>query len=190
MSLPDESQWEMAEPSQPFMRINADASHGDAFVSEDLQWLDESEDQTPATGDSTDSMVMKFERRAFRRYDVESWGVSIVRCEDDAPSQLVIGRLLDLSAGGVRLRTNHAALHLGQQIKVRLALPASTGLCPFVNMNDGQLQPRHDWEGWMEVARLTPEPDGSFEVGGRLLDMQAMDRGMLGLFLSAQRMAA
>jgi hypothetical protein len=42
----------------------------------------------------------------------------------------------------------------------------------------------------MEVARVINLPEGRCEIGGRLLDMQDLDRGMLKLYLSVQPLAA
>ena len=51
------------------------------------------------------------------------------------------------------------------------------------------LQPKREWVGWMAVARVNNVPGGT-EVAGRLVDMDEMDRSMLGLYLSTQPIAA
>jgi hypothetical protein len=42
----------------------------------------------------------------------------------------------------------------------------------------------------MAVSRVSSVGKGQAEVAGRLVDMDEMDRGMLGLYLSTQPMAA
>jgi hypothetical protein len=42
----------------------------------------------------------------------------------------------------------------------------------------------------MAVCRVRDTGDGEVEVAGRLLDMEEIDRGMLGLYLSTQPIAA
>ena len=53
-----------------------------------------------------------------------------------------------------------------------------------------RLMPR--WLGWLSVARVRPAQDrrDEVEIAGRLVDMDEMDRGMLGLYLSTQPLAA
>ena len=55
---------------------------------------------------------------------------------------------------------------------------------------DQQLQPKREWVGWMDVARVNKVDDKHVDVAGRLVDMDEMDRGMLGLYLSTQPLAA
>jgi hypothetical protein len=42
----------------------------------------------------------------------------------------------------------------------------------------------------MAVCRVIDAGGGEFEIAGRLLDMEEMDRGMLCLYLSTQPLAA
>ena len=42
----------------------------------------------------------------------------------------------------------------------------------------------------MAVARVQPIDNKQYDVAGRLVDMDEMDRGMLGLYLSTQPLAA
>ena len=52
------------------------------------------------------------------------------------------------------------------------------------------LQPKREWVGWMAVSRVHKIEEGRVDVAGRLVDMDEMDRGMLGLYLSTQPLAA
>ena len=44
--------------------------------------------------------------------------------------------------------------------------------------------------GWMSVSRVQKTLSGEYDVAGTLIDMEEMDRGMLGLYLSTQPLAA
>src|SRR5687767_4343637 len=105
MSPTQESQWMMPQDPTPIMRLAVDDLSAEAFVDEGLEWLDE-----PAEAADESAVVrLGLDRREFRRFDVESWDVSVERCDDDY--DVVLGRVLDLSAGGVRLRTTRDGLH-------------------------------------------------------------------------------
>jgi hypothetical protein len=103
---------------------------------------------------------------------------------------VTFGQIVDLSAGGVRIRTTQANLRTDTQVRVRLDLPPYAGICPFIDTTSGQPRPKREWTGWMTVARIRPLPGGACEVAGRLVDMEEIDRGMLGLYLSTQPLAA
>jgi hypothetical protein len=102
------------------------------------------------------------------------------------------GRIVDLSAGGIRIRTTQKNVKADGQIRVRLELPTYAGICPFVDTTSENVQPKKEWVGWMSVARVRQIEDeqNEVEVAGRLVDMDEMDRGMLGLYLSTQPLAA
>ena len=135
--------------------------------------------------------MAKSERRMHRRHDMEDMGVSIERYEGRARSAKSFGKLMDLSAGGIRVRTERTnEVRANQQIKVRLTLPAYAGICPFVAKGEGSAEPKREWVGWMSIARVRQLSNGQTEVAGRLVDMDEMDRGMLGLYLSTQPLAA
>ena len=140
-----------------------------------------------AAEDSTD---LGRERRAFRRHDLEHQAISIDRWNGGRSPELPLGTIIDLSPGGVRLRTRQASIKPDQQIRVRLELPAFAGICPFVDTSTGQPQPKREWVGWMTVSRVNPVGGRNYEVAGRLVDMEEIDRGMLGLYLSTQPLAA
>jgi hypothetical protein len=104
---------------------------------------------------------------------------------------MALGRLVDISAGGMRLRTRGGQnVRADQQIRVRLELPNFAGISPFVGRSTGGLEPRREWVGWMAVSRVSHGEKGETEVAGRLVDMDEMDRGMLSLYLSTQPLAA
>ena len=46
-----------------------------------------------------------------------------------------------------------------------------------------------EWVGWLAVSRVK-QIGSEFEVAGRLMDMEELDSGMLGLYLSTQPLAA
>ena len=131
------------------------------------------------------------ERRQFRRHDMETQGITIYRWDGrGGAKKAVMGRIVDLSAGGIRIRTTQANIRPDQQIRVRLELPDYAGICPFINTRGDQPQPAREWVGWMAVSRVQQVGGGEFDVGGRLVDMEEMDRGMLSLYLSTQPIAA
>lgn len=130
------------------------------------------------------------DRRQHRRHDLEQQSIDVHRWDGSPKARVTFGRLVDLSAGGVRIRTQQAGLQPDLQIRVRLELPAFAGICPFVDTSSGQPQPKREWDGWMTVARVQKTGAGDYDVAGRLVDMEDLDRGMLGLYLSTQPLAA
>ena len=130
------------------------------------------------------------ERRKHRRHDLERANVAVEKVEGRR-SSLGLGRVMDLSAGGLRFRTRQRDLQPEQQIRVRLELPTYAGICPFIDRSeDGVAKPKSDWTGWLSVTRVQEVGQGAYEVAGRLIDMEEMDRGMLGLYLSTHPLAA
>jgi hypothetical protein len=130
------------------------------------------------------------ERREHRRADLEQQGIAVDRWDGNRRTGKSFGRLVDLSAGGVRIRTGQQNVRPENQIRVRLELPAYAGICPFVDTSGSDLQPKREWVGWMAVSRVQPIDNQQYDVAGRLVDMDEMDRGMLGLYLSTQPLAA
>lgn len=130
------------------------------------------------------------ERRLHRRHDLETQGIPVQKLDGAKRKGLFFGQLVDLSAGGARIRTNQADLKPDQQVRVRLTLPTYAGISPFVDTAHESIRPKSEWTGWMAVTRVAPKPNGEYEVAGRLLDMEEVDRGMLGLYLSTQPLAA
>ena len=177
-------QWIMSEAQTPTMRLVTDEPEAGATLPEPAA--------EAAEGGSEDVGLFRIgsDRRAHRRFDVESLDVSIERWDGRRDGGGVFGRVVDLSAGGVRLRTRQAGVRPDQQIRVRLELPSNGGISPFVDTADGQYRPKREWVGWLAVGRVTTLADGTFDIAGRLVDMEEMDRGMLGLYLSTQPLAA
>ena len=130
------------------------------------------------------------ERREFRRHDLEQQGIVIDRWDGNRRVGKQFGQIVDLSAGGVRIRTEQVSIRPDQQVRVRIELPVYAGICPFIDSSDKQLQPKREWVGWMAVARVSKIDEKNVDVAGRLVDMDEMDRGMLGLYLSTQPLAA
>jgi hypothetical protein len=129
------------------------------------------------------------ERREHRRHDLEQQTIEVARWDGKARNTKSFGQILDLSAGGVRIRTSQN-VRADQQIRVKLELPAYAGICPFVDTTGEKPQAKREWVGWMAIARVNPVDEQTVDVAGRLVDMDEMDRGMLGLYLSTQPLAA
>jgi hypothetical protein len=130
------------------------------------------------------------EKRQHRRYDLGGQTLMINRWDAARRSAQPLGYLMDLSAGGVRIRTQGSNVREDSQIRVRIELPSYAGICPFVETETGQPQPKTEWIGWLAVSRVNRVGDNQADVAGRLVDMDEMDRGMLGLYLSTQPLAA
>ena len=130
------------------------------------------------------------ERREHRRHDMEMSGISVDRWDGSKRSTKTFGQLVDLSAGGVRIRTTQTDVKPDNQIRVRIELPAYAGISPFVDTTKKGMEPKREWVGWMAVARVNKVDGKTVDVAGRLVDMDEMDRGMLGLYLSTQPLAA
>jgi len=130
------------------------------------------------------------ERRQHRRHDLEQQGIPIDRWDGSRKVGKEFGQIVDLSAGGVRIRTEQTHIRADQQVRVRIELPDYAGIAPFIDASDTALQPKREWIGWMAVARVNKIDEKHVDVAGRLVDMDEMDRGMLGLYLSTQPLAA
>ena len=130
------------------------------------------------------------ERREHRRYELGGQTLSVNRWDTRRREAKDFGYLVDLSAGGVRVRTQQPGIQQDHQIRVRLEMPSYAGICPFMEASNGQAKPKNEWIGWIAVSRVKKIDDNQFEVSGRLVDMDDMDRGMLGLYLSTQPLAA
>jgi hypothetical protein len=130
------------------------------------------------------------DRRVHRRHDIEQQSIPIDRWESEKRGGKTFGKLVDISAGGVRLRTSESNVKPDHQIRVRLELPAYAGISPFIASNGKNLSPKSEWVGWMTVSRVAKVSKEEYDVAGRLVDMDDIDRGMLGLYLSTQPLAA
>jgi hypothetical protein len=131
------------------------------------------------------------ERRQHRRHEMDHQGIHVERWDGGRRVGKAFGQIVDLSAGGVRIRTEQKNVKADAQIRVRLELPDYAGISPFVDTQSGSgMQPKREWVGWMTIARVQKVGEASWDVAGRLVDMDELDRGMLGLYLSTQPLAA
>jgi len=126
------------------------------------------------------------ERREHRRHRLEGKGVNVHRWDYSRQGTLVLGEVVDLSSGGVRIRTRQTHIKPDQQIRVRIELPTYAGISPFVDKTGDAPVPTNEWIGWMAVTRVQQSGDSEAEIAGRLMDMDELDRGMLSLYLSTQ----
>lgn len=133
------------------------------------------------------------ERRKHRRHDLETSSVMVQRLEEARakinPTATPLGRLMDISASGVRIRTADKSLQVGTQIRVTLELPDYAGISPFVDTTGPNIRAKRSWTGWINVTRVRTI-NNELEVGGQLVDLDEIDRGMLSLYLSTQPLAA
>ena len=130
------------------------------------------------------------ERREHRRYELGGQTLSVNRWDGRKREPLDFGFLVDVSAGGVRVRTMDGNIKEDNQIRVRLEMPSYAGICPFIEAAAGTAKPKTEWIGWMAVSRVKKIDNNQYDICGRLIDMDEMDRGMLGLYLSTQPLAA
>ncbi len=130
------------------------------------------------------------ERRRFRRHELIGPHVVVERWDPASKTSCPMGEIMDLSAGGVRIRTGDPTVTPGQTLQIRLRLPSHAGITPFVSYNGQALQPSCEWVGHFAILRRLEREDGTIDLGGRLLGMDDSARGMLGLYLSIQPLAA
>jgi hypothetical protein len=130
------------------------------------------------------------ERRRHRRHDLERQEVLVERWDGARQTSHPFGKLIDISASGVKLRARKPAVRSDNQIRVRLELPDYAGICPFIDTTSNEPRPKREWIGWLSVNRVQKTASGEYDVAGTLIDMEEMDRGMLGLYLSTQPLAA
>lgn len=130
------------------------------------------------------------ERRVHRRADMERGTIAVDRWDGARRSAKPLGQLVDLSAGGLRIRTSEMDLRPDNQIRLRLELPVYAGIAPFIDNSGPTLTPKREWVGWLAVSRVEKISAKECDVAGRLVDMDEIDRGMLGLYLSTMPMAA
>ena len=141
------------------------------------------------TGRPFMAMADNVERRKHRRHDLELLDLPVQRQSNADESTAVLGTVVDISAGGLRFKSAKAGMQAGARVRVKLDLPKSAGIAPFID-HENEQKPTTEWAGWMHVTRVTRRSDGHFDIAGRLMDMSELDRGMLGLYLSTQPMAA
>ncbi len=132
---------------------------------------------------------ISIERRAHRRHDMQQQTIPVERWDVRSKAGTVVGQVVDMSSGGMRIRTQ-TPVRADQQIRLRLKLPSYAGISPFIDTSTGAARPKNEWIGWMAVSRVSKVDDKHYELGGRLIEMDDLDRGMLGLYLSTQPLAA
>jgi len=130
------------------------------------------------------------ERRAHRRHNLEPQMLEVGRWDGKKQGGPKLGQVLDLSSGGLRIRTSQPNIRPDQQIRIKLDLPTYAGISPFVDVSTEQAKPKSEWVGWLAVSRVHQVDKFNYDVAGRLMDMDDLDRGMLGLYLSTQPLAA
>lgn len=130
------------------------------------------------------------DRRVHRRADLDQQHISVERWDGARRSGQPLGELVDISASGVRIRTTHRNIRTDNQIRLRLELPDYAGISPFLDNTGPALSPKREWVGWLAINRVEKVDAKHTEIAGRLIDMDEIDRGMLGLYLSTQPMAA
>jgi len=135
------------------------------------------------------SLATDTERRAQRRHDVEDRAIPVQRWDAMSDTGVEIGSIINLSTGGLKFKTTLDTFKPDTHIRLRLNLPAYAGISPFIDHEDNA-KVRTDWVGWMVVNRVVKNELGEYEVAGRLMDMDDMDKGMLGLYLSIHPLAA
>lgn len=135
-------------------------------------------------------LKIRSERRMHRRVDMEQHGIIVHRWDGARKSAEPFGHIVDISAGGVRIRTEQHHLRPDHQIRLRLELPEYAGISPFIDNTGLALAPKREWVGWLAVTRVQNVDARHVEVAGRLVDMDDLDRGMFGLYLSTQPLAA
>src|SRR5215813_4097171 len=92
------------------------------------------------------------ERRVHRRHEMDHQEIAVDRWDGAHRAGHVFGQIVDLSAGGVRIRTEQKDVKADNQIRVRLELPNYAGISPFIDSSSDQLKPKHEWVGWMAVT--------------------------------------
>jgi hypothetical protein len=137
----------------------------------------------------TDSAAGR-ERRKHRRHDLAMQGIPVDRWDNKRRVGKSFGEIVDISAGGVRIRTSAADVRPDGQIRLRLELPDYAGISPFIATDGEKMEAKREWIGWMTVSRVQKIDSTRMDIAGQLVDMTEMDRGMLGLYLSTQPLAA
>jgi hypothetical protein len=134
------------------------------------------------------SLATDTERRSQRRHNIEDRGIALQRWDAMTHEAVDVGTLVNLSTTGLKFKTTHNTFKPDTHVRVRLNLPAYAGISPFIDTED-TTKARTDWMGWMVVNRVIKNEEGHYEVAGKLVDMNDMDKGMLGLYLSIHPLA-
>ena len=72
------------------------------------------------------------ERRAHRRHDMQQQAIAVERWDVRSKAGVVVGHVVDMSSGGMRIRTQ-SPVRADQQIRLRLELPNYAGISPFID---------------------------------------------------------
>ena len=134
------------------------------------------------------TLTQNVERRKHRRHDLSEHDLPVYAVIDGIPADTARGTLQDISSGGMRFTTMSSSIQPNTQIAVQLSLPPFAGIRAFINKSNER--PATEWQGTMSVTRVIRQDDGSYEIAGRLLDLSEGERGLLGLYLSTQPLAA
>ena len=135
------------------------------------------------------TLTRNAERRKHRRHDLADQDLPVYLMVDGTPKDTAVGQLVDISAGGVRFTTVCDSISIDCEIDLHLTLPSYAGLRAFVDPMDGESFTT-EWAGKLKVTRVVPGEDGRVEVAGRIVGMSEGERGLLGLYLSTQPVAA
>ena len=93
------------------------------------------------------------ERRDHRRYDLGGQTLSVSRWDGRRRQASELGYIMDVSAGGVRVRMPAAPdIRPDSQVRVRLEMPSYAGICPFIDTTHVQPRPKNEWIGWLAVS--------------------------------------
>src|ERR1051325_6484895 len=106
------------------------------------------------------------ERRAHRRHDMQQQGIPVERWDVRSKAGTVVGHVVDMSSGGMRIRTQ-TPVRPDQQIRLRLKLPSYAGISPFIDTSTGAAKAKNEWIGWMAVCRVAKIDEKTYELGGR-----------------------
>src|SRR4051812_30423818 len=84
----------------------------------------------------TETIKIGADRRVHRRHDMEQQGIAVDRWDGTRRAGKSFGQIVDISAGGVRIRTTSKDVRADAQIRLRLELPEYAGISPFINHNE------------------------------------------------------
>src|SRR3954467_14957758 len=101
---------------------------------------------TPAETSNEANYTLRLspERRAHRRADMEDRGITVQRWDGNHRAAKAFGTLVDISAGGVRIRTDQQAIRADHQIRLRLELPEYAGISPFIDQGLKGMSPKRE----------------------------------------------
>src|SRR5579885_2903548 len=86
------------------------------------------------------------DRRRHRRHDLEGQGIVVDKWDGARKTGEPLGKIIDISASGVRLRVSEA-VRADNQIRVRLDLPPFAGINALIDTNGSEPRPKREWVG-------------------------------------------